>query len=95
MVNKEEISKIVEEYFKKPKRRFNFYTGWMGKNIQRLIWWETLNEFIKECSKNNLIKDKIPIFEITWDFNNKDLNKIFSNKYLLPCLDFEEETEFF
>ena len=33
MVNKAEISKIVEEYFREPKRRVKFYTGWIGKNI--------------------------------------------------------------
>ena len=95
MVSKEQIFKVLEEYFKEPKREVKFYTGWMGKNIERLIWWETLNEFIKEYPKNNLVEDETPIFEVSWDFDNKDLNKIFSNKYLLPCLDFEEEIEFF
>lgn len=77
MVNKAEISKIVEEYFREPKREVKFYTGWMGKNVERLIWWETLNKTVKEYSKSSLIKDEIPIFKVFWDFDNKDLNKIF------------------
>lgn len=91
---KQEISELVDDLFGNLTRRFNLYGGWMAENKYKLIYWEIWNKTIEERSKSNIIKDETPMFEVYWDFNNKELNKIFSNKYLLPCLDFTKETEF-
>ena len=93
-MTKQEISKLIEEHFGKLTRSCNFVGGWMAENKFRLIYHELFNKALEKSSKNTIIKDETPVFDIPWDFDNKDLNKIFSNKYLLPCLDFIEEVEF-
>lgn len=89
-----QISKLLDEHFKESNQKFKLYGGWIAQNKFKLSYWEIINKTSEEISKNTIIKDEILMFEIQWDFNNKDLNKIFSNKHLLPCLDFTEETEF-